>query len=663
MKPALEDAGNTAGVVVRAAGIFDRGNVPRQLKKADPNAPAGAKGPFFAEYDVTVASAGDYQLDLFEQETGGGTADIWLNGVLMKKGAAPVENRAASEDAGGWSVAGIFPLTAGRNTLRLEHKSRFPYFEKLSIAPSSIPAGTPVPRTNVQIARQYSINPGFLDHWAEEMRRAKGAPHSALFAWYAFDARGSLDDNSLSGWTSPAAKLFQGFHPNTREQIAARYQESFQEADRQWRVLQSARPQTDGTEPDDEMEDPAKKEFKQPGLPDSSLEAFRELLYAKAGPFRAPEESRQYFPAVVQEQLAQLEKERKELEAAKPEFPQAMGVCEGAKIGDVPIHIRGSHWTLGQIVPRRFLRVIAGENQPAIPAGQSGRLQLAEWLTGPGHPLTGRVMVNRIWRWHFGRGIVPSVDNFGRLGEPPTNLPLLDWLALRFIERGWSIKQMHRLIMLSNTYQMSTAYDARAAEIDPENTLLWRMNRRRLEAEEIRDAIMAVSGDLDLTAGGSILTYKNREYVSDTEKRGGGDYDRNRRAIYIPVVRSSMYEVFQAFDLPDPSTSNGDRSATVVAPQALFMMNGSVLLAHTRTMANKLLARADLDDAGRISEAYERALARPPAANEIDRALSFIAQVDRAMKDRNRDPADRRVFAWQSFCKSLIASNEFVYLN
>ena len=643
--------------MVRSAGSFERGNAPRQLKKGDPNVAEGAKGPFTAEYDVTVAAAGEYQLDLLEQETGGGTADIWINGTLMKKGAAP-QNLTGSEDARGWSAVGIFSLAAGRNTLRLEHKSRFPYFEKLAVAPSTIPAGAPVPKTNVQVARQYGINPGFVDHWAEEMRQAKGAPHSVLFAWYAFDAKGRLDDDSLSGWTSPATKSFKNFHPKTREQLAARYQELFEEAHRQWLALQRAHPQP---EPDDKAEDPAKKDSQQPALPDSSVDAFRELLYAKAGPFRAPAESLQYFPAVVQEQLTRLEKERKELEAAKPEFPQAMGVSEDAKIGDTAINIRGSHWTLGQVVPRRFLRVIAGENQPAIPQGQSGRLQLAEWLTAPGHPLTSRVMANRIWRWHFGRGIVPSVDNFGRLGEPPTNLPLLDWLALRFVERNWSIKQMHRMIMLSNTYQMSTAYDGHAAEIDPENTLLWRMNRTRLEAEEIRDAIMAVSGDLDLTAGGSHLNSKDRDEFG--YQRGGPDYDRNRRAVYIPLLRSSMYEVFQAFDLPDPSTSNGDRSATVVAPQALFMMNGSVALAHTRTMADKLLANADLDDAGRIREAYERALGRPPSSNEIDRALSFIAQVERAMKDRNQDPAERRAFAWQSFCKSLIASNEFMYLN
>ena len=211
-------------------------------------------------------------------------------------------------------------------------------------------------------------------------------------------------------------------------------------------------------------------------------------------------------------ELARLEGEEKELVEATPEFPHAMGIREG-KIADLPIHIRGSHWTLGAVAPRRFLRVIAGDNQSPIGANESGRLQLAQWLTQKDHPLTSRVMANRIWRWHFGRGIVPSTDNFGRLGEPPTNQPLLDWLALRFIEDGWSIKAMHRLIMLSNTYQMSSRYDARAAETDPENTLLWRMNRRRLEAESIRDAIMAVSGDLDFTEGGSILAYKDRQYV------------------------------------------------------------------------------------------------------------------------------------------------------
>ena len=272
-------------------------------------------------------------------------------------------------------------------------------------------------------------------------------------------------------------------------------------------------------------------------------------------------------------------------------------------------------------------------------------------------------MANRIWRWHFGRGIVPTTDNFGKPGERPGNQPLLDWLAVQFMEKGWSVKEMHRLIMLSNTYQMSTKYNARSAEEDPENRLCCggppaaagrRSHSRRHHGRFGRSGFQL---------GGTLLTYKDRQYVSDTEKRGSVDYDRNRRAVYIPVVRSSMYEVFQAFDMPDPATSTGDRAATVVAPQALFMMNGTVVLKHTRIMAEQLLKRTDLDDTGRIRDAYERALSREPSPKEIDGALSFIAQIDHAMEARKTDPAERRTFAWQSFCKALLSSNEFIYLN
>jgi hypothetical protein len=363
----------------------------------------------------------------------------------------------------------------------------------------------------------------------------------------------------------------------------------------------------------------------------------------------------------VREELARLDARQKELEAATPEYPQAMGVREEDKIEDMPIHIRGSHWTLGKTVPRGFLSALAYEGQPTIGAGSSGRLELARWLTAKEHPLTARVMANRIWRWHFGRGIVPSTDNFGRLGEKPTNQPLLDWLAHRFVESGWSVKAMHRLLMLSSTYQMSSEFNERHYEADPENTLLWRANRRRLEAESIRDGIMAVSGGLQKFDGGSILTYKDRQYVANTSKRGGVDYERSIRAVYIPVVRSSMYEVFTAFDLPDPSVPNGDRDATVVAPQALFMMNGRVVLEHSRKFAEMLVERAG-DDASRIAYAYERALARPPSARETDQALTFLAQVEKALP-ADKAGAERRTLAWQSLAKALIASSEFIYIN
>ncbi len=650
---AESDTAPKPGMVVVEAGSFTLGNVPKKLEKGKNNALDKQKGPYFAQYEITVARAGAYQIDVLDQEKGGGTADIWINAVLEKRGAEPIENREASPDAGGWSVECIVPLVAGKNTLRLEHKSRFPYFAKLLIAPSVLPKGVPAPKTAVQTARQYGINAGMLGQWVDQLRRSKGAPNSPLFAWLTFGT-----DTRPDAWTSPAATLFAKSKPANRAELAARYRNLFLETIRQW---EAANPE--GEKPAAKKDAGTKESEKETPLADSAYEALRQVIYEKFGPFRPPVDSKQYYPAAAQEQLARLEKEHKELEASTPDLPRAMGVAESAVIADLPIHLRGSHWTLGQVTPRRFLRVIAGENQPPLGAQSSGRLQLAEWLTQPSHPLTSRVMVNRLWRWHFGRGIVPSTDNFGRLGEPPSNQPLLDWLAVRFASAGWSIKEMHRVIMLSNTYQMSSDFDKGAAEIDPENRLLWRASRLRLEAEQIRDAIMAVSGGLKFVEGGSLLSYKDRQYVANTSKRGAIDYDRNIRAVFIPVIRSSMYEVFQAFDLPDPAVPNGDRDSTVVAPQALFMMNGATVLQHTKAMADGLLARPDVDDAGRIRDAYERALGRPPAPRDIDRALTFIASVERAIEGRKPSVAERHAFAWQSFCKALISSNEFIYLN
>jgi hypothetical protein len=603
--------------IVRMAGLFDAGNVDRILGKKRPNTPKNSKAPFFAEYVIQAPDAGNYQFDVLDQEKGFGTADLWVNGVWMKRGAGPIQNRAASPDAGGWSYVAIVPLRQGANTLRLEHASRFPYFEKLLIAPHK---RAETPMTSVQIAARYGINPGFLEQLVDHLQRSNGATASVLYAWE------TLASGARTAWSSPVAQLFTG-ETAAAEAVAARYEALFQQALKEGKTVA-----------------------------DPGLKALYDFLHEKFGPFRAPDNARRYYAAAVREQLSKLDEEVKSLESATPEFPHAMGVREADTIDDLPIHLRGSHWSLGEKVSRRFPLFLAGDKQPSIGRNESGRLQLAQWMTKKEHPLTSRVMVNRIWRGHFGRGIVPSVDNFGRLGEKPSNQPLLDWLSLRFIEQGWSIKSMHRLIMLSNAYQMSSGYNARAAEADPESVLLWRMPRRRLEAESVRDSIMSVSGALTDTIGGSILSYKDRQYVANTSKGGDIDYDRPIRAVYIPVVRSSMYDVFTAFDLPDPSTSNGDRDSTVVAPQALFMMNSSVVLQHSKRMADGLLGRADLDDSGRIRGAYERSLSRPPRPDEIDAALTFIGRVEQQWQGD-------KVKAWQSFCKALLATNEFVYIN
>jgi len=326
------------------------------------------------------------------------------------------------------------------------------------------------------------------------------------------------------------------------------------------------------------------------------------------------------------------------------------------------VHIRGSHLTLGREVPRQFPRILAGEQQTPIGNEKSGRLPLAEWLTRSDHPLTARVMVNRIWQGHFGTGLVRSPDNFGRLGERPTHPELLDWLARRFVDSGWSMKEMHRTIMHSSTYRMSTAWNDKAKAIDPENRLYWQMNRRRLEAEAIRDSILAVGGTLDFTMGGSLLPMENRAYVTSTANVNPAIYENTRRSIYLPVVRSALYEVFQAFDFADPSMLNGKRQTTTIAPQALFMMNSKLVAAQTKALASRLLKDEKLDDTGRVHRVYLLCYSRLPSLQETKRALQYLDQYAEARQQIQPDDGGSRLDGWRSFCRAIIAANEFVYL-
>ena len=365
--------------------------------------------------------------------------------------------------------------------------------------------------------------------------------------------------------------------------------------------------------------------------------------------------------AKLDEELRRKRKSLADFEKQAPPISAIMSV-EDQEAADIRVHIRGSHLTLGQEVPRRFPTVLAGPNGTVVDKARSGRLELGDWLTRPDHPLTARVMVNRIWLGHFGEGIVRSPDNFGRLGEAPDHPELLDWLARRFVESGWSVKAMHRLIMLTSTYQKSTHQDVRSAQVDPENRLLSHFSRRRLEAEAIRDAILAVSGELDATMGGSLLPTKNHGYVNNTGGAGSVKYDVNRRSVYLPVIRSGLYDVFQAFDFADPSTSNGKRIPTTVAPQALFMMNDRLVLRCSDAMAGRLLARTDLDTSRRIELAFQRAYGRPAIKREIDRAEDYLRRFDDELAAEGVAPEARPRRAWQLLCQAIFSSSEFLYL-
>ncbi|HRK22073.1 MAG TPA: DUF1549 domain-containing protein, partial [Fimbriimonadaceae bacterium] len=332
------------------------------------------------------------------------------------------------------------------------------------------------------------------------------------------------------------------------------------------------------------------------------------------------------LPKEVADELKGLKDEIASLRKSKPNLPLAMAVSEG-KPTDMKVHLRGSYLTLGEDSPRRFPEAVAGAQQPKLPANQSGRLELASWLTSPKNPLTARVFVNRVWRWRFGRGLVGSVDNFGALGDVPTHPELLDWLATTFVQDDqWSLKKLHRRLMLTNTYIMSGRFDKKAASADPDNRYLWRFPRQRLNVEAIRDSILFVAGTLDRKMGGTLMSLAPRSYVTSTANSDPVKYDSFRRAVYLPVIRSALYDVFTAFDFGDPTVMNGDRPSTTVAPQALFMLNSPVVLSATRAQAEAILKRTDLDDKNRIRQLYLTCFSRPAKDAEVSQALQFLVR-------------------------------------
>ncbi|MBV9122031.1 MAG: PSD1 domain-containing protein, partial [Planctomycetes bacterium] len=269
---------------------------------------------------------------------------------------------------------------------------------------------------------------------------------------------------------------------------------------------------------------------------------------------------------------------RDDLVAQGPHFDMAFAVAEG-KPGNARIQIKGDPTHLGSAVPRRFLRVLGGQELPKSEHG-SGRRELAEWLIDPHNPLTARVMVNRIWLHHFGQGIVQTPNDFGTRGKPPTHPELLDYLASRFVEAGWSIKAMHRQIMLTHAYQLTSVDERPVPQADPNNDLLWKFPRRRLDAEEIRDAMLAVSGALDRSMGGPHPFPPEQTWRYTQHKAFVAVYDTNRRSVYLMQQRLKRHPLLEVFDGADPSTTTPQRLNSPSPLQALFLMNSP--FAHTQ---------------------------------------------------------------------------------
>jgi hypothetical protein len=362
----------------------------------------------------------------------------------------------------------------------------------------------------------------------------------------------------------------------------------------------------------------------------------------------------------LQAKINRLEGEEKTLKAAAPPMPAlVMAVKDEDKPGNVRVNIRGNPHNQGAEVLRRGLVTVAALGpEPAIPANQSGRLELAHWLVEPANPLTARVLANRVWQHLLGEGLVRTVDNFGSQGERPTHPELLDELARRFIEEGWFVKRLIRTIVLSRVYQLGSDPQPAAAKVDPENWLLWRAHRRRVEAEVLRDAILAVSGDLDRTMGGPVVAGLGERAI-DNESRGGVPTEANhRRSVYLPVIRNDLPQFFEVFDFADPDVATGRRDATMVPTQALFLMNSPFVMGQARQAARRLLA-LPADDAGRLAHLYQLALGRAPTEGETRLALRFLAGYRQAL-GQTPDPD---VDAWAAVSQVMFGCTEFRFID
>ena len=383
----------------------------------------------------------------------------------------------------------------------------------------------------------------------------------------------------------------------------------------------------------------------------------REGLAADA---TVPEKLDTLYPEGVKAELAKLREQLASLEKAGPDLPAAMGVTDD-EVVDVAIHLRGDTQKLGDLVPRHTPPVITGPFAQEFLPNQSGRLQLAKWLVDPKHPLTARVFVNRVWRWRFGSGLVRTTDNFGLLGAAPSNPELLDWLAKRFIADGWSLKSLHRLMLTSSTYQQASIPHPRTFEHDPENRLLGWFPRRRLAAEEVRDALLAVSGQLDLVLYGSELKVKNRGYLFDHTSIDLTDYRSNRRSLYLPVIRNHVFDFFQLLDFPDPAIPTGDRASSTVAPQALLIMNSEFVMQSADKLAERLLAEPETASQ-RLATLVRTTHSREPSSDELHSHAQFIARVEQSLAASEPDPVKRTRQAWVVLCHTLLATNEFIYV-
>lgn len=449
------------------------------------------------------------------------------------------------------------------------------------------------------------------------------------------------DDSFFGKWHEILTANPKATVKEQQQAVEQHYGALFTEAEKSWAEARKQNPKTTS-------------------LSDPKLEAARLALNDNSGFLAVPPKPEFAFDPQTLAEYYRLMEEARVIESNAPDEPSLMSVTDGEIRETLPIHIRGSHRNLGEPVAREFPEVMRSSSvRPVLPKNGSGRLELARWMASSQHPLTARVFVNRMWRWHFGKGIVGTTENFGALGDRPSHPELLDWLARNFMANGWSTKDLHRLILSSNVYRMASNHPNETAgqAADPGNRLSWKFRIQRLEAEQLRDSILAVSGRLDRKLGGKTVPLRNRQFVFNHTSVDHTKYESLRRATYLPVIRNNIYTLFEQFDFPDPTMPTGNRNSTTVAPQALLLLNSDLVMDSADAFAKQLMSAmsgdSDSTSRERVQLAYEFAFARKPTQAETDRAVRFISSASQS---------EQAAEVWSLFCQSLFASNEFIYI-
>jgi Protein of unknown function (DUF1553) len=487
--------------------------------------------------------------------------------------------------------------------------------------------------------------------WRKFLEASRHGHDQVFAAWHAFaalpekefkDQAGAIAIKIASSKEQNAlvAQAFTGPPPADLREVAKRYGDLFSSVDKAWQ--EALKKAGDAKQPSPQ------------GLPDPAQEELRRFLYGTGMPTcLAMRETEEFLlDRASLDKLKALRSELETLKATSAGAPaRAMSLEDSPHLYEPHVFIRGNPNNPGEAVPRQFLQLLSGPSRQPFHEG-SGRLELARAIVSKDNPLTARVLVNRVWLHHFGAGLVHTPSDFGLRSDPPTHPALLDYLASAFMENGWSIKQLHRLIMLSSVYQEACDPPEDAARLcssaDPDNRFLWKMNRRRLDFEAQRDALLAVSGRLDSAIGG-----KSVELTSEPFNR--------RRTIYGAIDRQNLPGLLRTFDFPNPDSTSPQRYETTVPQQALFMMNGPFVIDQVRQLMQRPEVQSPKDPEARIKALYRVVFSRPPEPEEISLGLRFLDS--QASVKSEASPPSNPLSPWEKYAQVLLMTNEFLFVD